>query len=528
MKRWKKTLAGLVVAGSTLTCQAQQPFGVAQQGGGGGLPGLGAQPQQGQQQLQLSPEEVEALQTLLRQAQQAVAEGKALAEQGDFDAAIEKFDAGAALLNNNRIGNIPGIEDPRFEANYQKALALGELGYSKDAALVFGQALAFVGTLTDRAKIAPYFVDYGQVALDNESYNEAIAIFQQGISSPGQARNAELWFNLGKAEFAFVQTQQFAPPQQIQEETESAIQSFDRAIRFDPQYSEAYLERGTARSFLGDFESAFEDFEAAATVDPTNTDALSRFADAAFARANQESNKRNGQQAAIDRDLQQALTQMTRFLEQVPPRPPGEKDDGTEIGHEDVLLKRSAVYLALGDEQGQGSAYYQSALEDAKQVIELERDSFAGYLQKAVALRMLGDLDGALEALTETLDRSPNNPTALLRRGIILYRQGEYDGAMADLRTVIVFTGSPQAHFWMALCYSKKDDLRMAIRHYSSAIQGSPNFIIARYNRGLAYMKLGRYQQAKLDFSTVLQTNPKNSQARALRDRAANLASARR
>jgi|GEM_PF-4644306 len=516
MTRWKKTLAGLLVAGSTLTAQAQ--FGL-------GPPGVGAQPTR--QQPQLTEEQLEAIGKLFNQAKQTVDEGIALAAQRELDAAIEKFDAADAglIVNRQRLGSLPGIEDPRFEAAYQKALVLRELGYSKEATGAFVQAFTYLNTITDRAKIAPYFVNYGQVTLENENYNEAITIFSQGIGSPGQARNAELWFNKGKAEFAFVKSQQYAPPQQIQEQTESAIQSLDRAIRFNPQYSEAYLERGMARSFLGDFESSFEDFESAATVDPTNTDALARFAEAAFSRGIQESNKRNGQQAAIDRDLQQALNQMSRFLEQVPPLPPGEKAEPDEIKHERVLLQRSAVYMALGDEQGQGSAYYQSALSDANRVIELERDSYEGYLQKAVALRMMGDFEGALEALTETLDRSPNNPNALLRRGIILFRQGEYDGAMADLRTAILYTNSPQGHFWMGLCYAKKNDLRMAIRHYSSAIQASPSFLTARYNRGLAYMKLGRYQQAKRDFAAVLQTNPKNSQARILRDRAANLVS---
>ena len=43
-------------------------------------------------------------------------------------------------------------------------------------------------------------------------------------------------------------------------------------------------------------------------------------------------------------------------------------------------------------------------------------------------------------------------------------------------------------------------------------------------NRGIAYMKMGRYERAALDFNEVLRLDRKNSEAKSLRDQSMQLA----
>lgn|GEM_PF-2869977 len=54
-----------------------------------------------------------------------------------------------------------------------------------------------------------------------------------------------------------------------QRQYDRAIEEFERALEFDPDYAEAYCDRGIARYMKGEHEKAFEDFELAIEKDPT-------------------------------------------------------------------------------------------------------------------------------------------------------------------------------------------------------------------------------------------------------------------
>jgi tetratricopeptide (TPR) repeat protein len=50
---------------------------------------------------------------------------------------------------------------------------------------------------------------------------------------------------------------------------DKAIAEFDLAIGFDPDYAEAYCDRGIARYMNEDYDGAFRDFDLAIEKDPT-------------------------------------------------------------------------------------------------------------------------------------------------------------------------------------------------------------------------------------------------------------------
>lgn len=521
MNRWIGIIGSLVLAAALAPMSMAQVtqdnlFGDEQGAGGvggpGGLLGPGGPGAGGGTDGQTAAEAAQqAQQQLIQQVAPINQQAAALAEAGDLDGAIAKYDESIALGYT-------------FESLYQKGRLLRELGYFQEAIGAFTAAQSYSAEAGDN--VVPFIVEFGQAFVDAEQFNTAISAFESALRGPGMGTNAELWFNKGIAEAEFAKNQKFATPQSRQEDIQKALDSFDRAIRLDPEYAEAYFERGMTYSLMGDIETAIEDFENAVKFDPSNTQALARLGLSSLSRGLSESNRRDGQRAKIDRDLQQAVTQMTRFLELTPPRPPGEEDDGIEIGREDILLQRSAAYIAQGDEaQGDRSSYYRNAIVDADEVISLEPDAADGHFQKAIALRMLGDLDGAMTELGETLKKAPANVQALLRRGIIQVRQSDYPGAIADLKKASLYAGGfePRVHFWLGLCYAKTDKPIEAVREYSAALRFQPTFRIAQYNRGLAYMKLGRFDRAREDFGEVYRQDRSNEQARSLRDQATQL-----
>ena len=251
---------------------------------------------------------------------------------------------------------------------------------------------------------------------------------------------------------------------------------------------------------------------------------------ASLSRALSEASRRNGNAEDIDKDLQQAVTQFTKFLNLVPALPPGteppEDEEEPEIRRESVLLQRSAAFLALGEEAGaNGTTYYQNAVADADAAIAEVPEMPDGYFQKGMALRLLKDFPGAIASFSEVLGINPISYQALLRRGVIYYRLNELESAIADLEKAIQYAGGvdSRAHFWMAVCLASQDNHRDASVHYSKAIRYNPSLTTAYFNRGLSHLQIGRLTRAKSDFNEVLRRDPENQVARDMRDKVVEL-----
>lgn len=452
-----------------------------------------------------TPEELAALQA---QVDQLNAEAAALAQSEDLDAALAKYDEALAVESN-------------FVSLFEKGKLLADQEYSNEAIQVFLQASTFAATL-EPEQILEIYMEIGSAYLDTERYNDAITYYSGALALPGQGRNPEVLYNLGYAQSEFALNQQFSTAQTRQEDLLKALDSYDRALAIKPDYSDALYERGNTYLLLQDLDGAVEDLSQAAELDPSNPEIVAQLGIATLSRGLSVGATRNGQLAQIKDDLNTAVRQFTSWLSLVPESEVEEEDDDTEFRREEILLRRSLAYLNLGDESEDPSQFYRMAITDAEASIEMDPLVAEAHYQKALAHRMLGEMDAALDAYTETIEVSPANAEALLRRGILYFREGDYELAKADLSLSIRFTGgaNPRAFFWRGVCHARQDQPAKAIDDYTSALKYQPLLTMASFNRGLAYMKLGRFAQAKDDFTQVLRRERNNQQARTLRDTA--------
>jgi tetratricopeptide (TPR) repeat protein len=79
------------------------------------------------------------------------------------------------------------------------------------------------------------------------------------------------------------------------------------------------------------------------------------------------------------------------------------------------------------------------------------------------------------------------------------------------------FQYESRAMFWHGLAEAKLGEQQAAIRSYTRALRGAPDFVLAYLNRGLAYFNVGRYDRAIEDFNQVLRRDPQNASARQYR-----------
>lgn len=464
----------------------------------------------GQQTPQLSPEEEQQQQQQLDQLNKTAREK---AEQGDLEGALTAYDEAVQL-------------QPNFESHFEKGKLLRAEGEAVEAIRALTQATGFAGTLEDNDQILETYTELGLAYLDTDDYETALQIFQGALTQPGQSRNAEMLFNLGYAQAEAAQNSQLASAQTTQEDLQKALASYDKAIKVKPDYAKALFERGNTHFLLGDLDKALDDLKQAAQLDPNDPEIAAQLGVAALRRGLTEGSTRNGQLAQINADLQLSVDELTRYLNLVPEEMAEEAEEETEIRRQDILLQRSAAYIGMGDEtQGDSSFYYQNAIVDAEASLEIDPESPDAHYQKGLAHRMLGDFVAAKDAYSETIELSPASTEALLRRGILYFREADYESAQLDLSKAIRYSRgiNPRASFWRGLTNSKLEQWQLAVTDYSAAIRYQPFYSLAYYNRGLAYMHMKRFERAKDDFNQVLSRERDNQQARSLRDQAAQL-----
>lgn len=118
--------------------------------------------------------------------------------------------------------------------------------------------------------------------------------------------------------------------------------------------------------------------------------------------------------------------------------------------------------------------------------------------------------DPTIKALNEKLDKDPDNPALLYRRGQVFASKGAYDLAVKD------FTNSLRLNPKDVEAYNNRcwvrtvmGDLQAALKDCNEALRLRPNFVDALDSRGLMNLKSGQNKNAIADFDAALKINPR-------------------
>ena len=180
-----------------------------------------------------------------------------------------------------------------------------------------------------------------------------------------------------------------------------ALENFDRAIKLNPDYADAYNNRASVRHELGDDPGAKKDYTEAILLNP----------DCAVAHNNLGIIFYNSD------DYRGAQAHHTRAIQLNP-------------GYAQAYNGRGFARLRLGDLQG--------ALKDFTQAIELNpNDALAWNDRGNVYFLELGDLQGALEDYTQAARLNPNNAIPFYNLGVIRSRLGNKEKALEDFTKAI-------------------------------------------------------------------------------------------
>jgi tetratricopeptide (TPR) repeat protein len=148
------------------------------------------------------------------------------------------------------------------------------------------------------------------------------------------------------------------------------------------------------------------------------------------------------------------------------------------------------------------------ATEELVQQVARLKEAEAGVKAGADKLRQ-GDYDGALADLKTVLDKNPQDPNALYLSGMAYLRKSMVPEAQAAFLKVTEL--SPKfaaAHYQLGVCYDRQGEKDKALAAYEQAMALDPSNSDVAYNIGLILFGLGRVDEALPRFEQALTTRP--------------------
>ncbi len=257
-----------------------------------------------------------------------------------------------------------------------------------------------------------------------------------------------------------------------------ALQTLDRIIKKNPNFTEAYHKRAQVRQKLQDFKGAIADYQETMRLQP-------------LALSFQE---RTVIQSQII-TLQNAISD-TRFLK--------------SANHlaSPLFFKEAREAVDHGE--------YSAALLDLDLVLQMSPDRAEALCYRALAYAHLGNAKSAVEDIARACNLEPHNLEFRLARGMVRLSVEDGAGAIADFTHLMQFGGDRTSLFLhRGHGYFLVGDLDNAFKDYSNSIAMCDRDAQAFASRAKVQQALGNFEEAIADFqqAAALWLNQGNWQA---------------
>ncbi len=221
---------------------------------------------------------------------------------------------------------------------------------------------------------------------------------------------------------------------------EKALRAFEKALKYDSTYAEAYNRMGDTYYARNNNEEAFKAYETARKYDPRGTRAWYGIGNVYLRQRNYEDALDAFQQVTtIDPDnawsawawyeqgkIQQRFNHSSEALDAYERAiNAGKKIEDLALFHHD----KGILYEKLEK--------YAEALAETEKALFLDPERISSYRNKGFALDKLGRFDEALEAFEEAIRRKPDYPNAHQGKGKVLRQQGKYQEALQEIEEAI-------------------------------------------------------------------------------------------
>lgn len=321
-------------------------------------------------------------------------------------------------------------------------------------------------------------------------------------------------------------------------EYEKAIVDYDAVIEVYPEYVEALFARSEAKRKIGDTRGGEQDFNLAMQMQKEQKnnpemmrEASDRVTDNIAARKESDNSiNKYDRLMVMDNDLAQTLEPkyeskvrgrvqdrnvqvslqpmyvLTFYEKSTELLPSGTfADDLARINEQKAFDKTLIITNDEPDLQAnQISAHFTSASRYTQKIDAGDGDNVLQYMGRSLDLMLLQDYTGALEDINRVVALSPNLMLGYFQRATLRYRNLEYRRKEVDLSADGIDINMPHN--------VEMDHVRLEysliLKDLDKAIELSPRFAYAYYNRGNIYFAQGRIEAAIADYTQALHLQP--------------------
>jgi tetratricopeptide (TPR) repeat protein len=251
-----------------------------------------------------------------------------------------------------------------------------------------------------------------------------------------------------------------------QNRIEEAIRDYTKAISLRENFPTAYCNRGNARAMTNDFDAAIRDYDRAIALNPD-------YAEPYYYR---------GVACAAQGRIEQAVRDYTKA----------------------ISLKENfpMAFYSLGEAHAKMNDAG-AAIRDYDRAIALNPDFAEAYSNRAYARVMTNDLGAAIRDYDRAIALKPDFFEAYCNRGNACAGVGRTDDAIRDFdKAIALKPDSAVAWYDRGNSYSSQGRYAEALRDYDKAIALQPDLSSAYKSRALIYYTLKDYGSAWADVKT--------------------------
>lgn len=234
---------------------------------------------------------------------------------------------------------------------------------------------------------------------------------------------------------------------QSQGKLQEAVQTFSKAILFNPDYAEAYSNRGNVLRLLGEMNAAMENYDKAIKLKPDYAEAYS--------------NRGN-----VLRDLMQLKAAVKNYEKAIVLKP----DYAEAYNNRGIVLK--------------DLMQFKEAVDSYDKAIELKHDYAEAYNNRGIAFRDLGELKEAENSCNKAIKLKPEYAEAYSNRGNILSELGQLDAAIQSCKKAIELKPTfKNVHTNLCDLYEKHNmvvELKNALQHAQEVLPESDSELLFR------------------------------------------------
>lgn len=342
----------------------------------------------------------------------------------------------------------------------------------------------------------------GLEKLNQKEYKAAAKLFNKAIRK--DRKFVDAYLNKARAYY-------------FMDEFEKSNKVLDELAKFAPHYGFIHEIRGSILYAQGDCKSALDEFDIARTYQIESA--------SLYAKMGQCLHQIGMSQRAL-LFLDKAISLDENLLEAINNRAliRYEQEDfvGAIIDLEKLIeLNPNAYdyYSALANLYA-GHQQFDEAMHYYNEFINIRQDVFEAFFDRGSLLANLQQYNEAIRDLTKVIAINETHEEAISNRGYCRYLIGEYEEAISDFKQLIELNPkNEEAQFHLTMVYDKKNNVKEVLEGLGKLIAMSDeNKKFYYYERGAYLSSQGDFEKGLKDFDSALVIDP--TYLKALEDRA--------